>query len=513
MGVKLLIPVMVFFLSGMVHADAVQVRMLVMPAEALFEPAPDLQARLLLFPRKKAGAFTVKTESMAGRIKDPAEQDKLVDLLKKTADAAIAKRYSRAARFARKAARRFSRNPDALYAAALVDLQAGRTASAISRLRNALKRNTRFAAARIALGMAYMVSGNTSRAFAELSKAPRENADVLTCLGSLRFARQATAGRQDITAALDRRSDAPLANYLAGAMALLDGKLDEASYRFRIYLKTDSDNPVVNMHEAYVLVRQRKFQMARPMLRFFSRLDNASAYAARAAVLWSGNEQSAAATAARKALARSRAEPVALWINGAFLVNSGKARQAVQYLRQAVAAMPGDAYARFYHGLAMLEKGRYQAALMDIRKAEELLAGDKSPREFSRGMGIALNRNRQPLKAVRYLRRAAILEPGRFDVHYELGIALLAAGQIDSAIRAFAGAVRINPRHADSHFRLGYLYLHKKGWTKEAVKELEKAVKYDPKKKQYWQQLSKAYRKKGLRAASKKAHDRAMKLR
>ncbi|MDP2941545.1 MAG: tetratricopeptide repeat protein [Candidatus Omnitrophota bacterium] len=80
----------------------------------------------------------------------------------------------------------------------------------------------------------------------------------------------------------------------------------------------------------------------------------------------------------------------------------------------------------------------------------------------------------------RFWRQTLKVSPQSPKAHNNMGDVYYQEGDIDSAIREFKKAIEIRPDFADAYFNLGNIYYYIKGDAREAVRNLQLAINYNP---------------------------------
>jgi Flp pilus assembly protein TadD len=167
-----------------------------------------------------------------------------------------------------------------------------------------------------------------------------------------------------------------------------------------------------------------------------------------------------------------------LYQKGVAAGQKGNAKGAAEFLSQAVAADPTFA-------LALSELGTQYMKLLQWDKAAEafeaLLKLKSSDTAGHLNLGIALFNQKKYEDAETHLRTSLKLNSAGPSAHYYLGLTLVSAKQYQEATTEFELAIRNGGENlAQAHRYLGGLYMsaHR---NKDALDELEKYLKLEPK--------------------------------
>jgi Flp pilus assembly protein TadD len=161
---------------------------------------------------------------------------------------------------------------------------------------------------------------------------------------------------------------------------------------------------------------------------------------------------------------------------GAFLVETGRAADAVPVLLKAVAVDPSYAAPHFNLGLAYRETGEQRAALEELTTAVRLRPDYA---EAHSALGVMLRNLGRPADALQYLREAARLLPQSAEAHSNLGLALMETGEPNQAIIEHRRAIALAPDTPSPHNNLG-VALQQAGDAQQAVAEYRKALLIKP---------------------------------
>jgi len=161
---------------------------------------------------------------------------------------------------------------------------------------------------------------------------------------------------------------------------------------------------------------------------------------------------------------------------GAFLVQNGRAADAVPVLLKAVAVDPVYAEPHFNLGLAYRDTGKPQAAVEELTKAVGLRPDYP---EAHSALGVMLRSLGRPAEALQHLREAARLLPQSAEAHSNLGLALMEAGQPNEAIIEHRRAMALAPATPNPHNNLA-VALQQTGDLPQAIAEYRKALLIKP---------------------------------
>ncbi|HEY3041211.1 MAG TPA: tetratricopeptide repeat protein [Pyrinomonadaceae bacterium] len=183
--------------------------------------------------------------------------------------------------------------------------------------------------------------------------------------------------------------------------------------------------------------------------------------------------------------AKLAAEASAHLEKGRQLLNSGKANEAIEELSKAASLDRTLAEARTLLGVAYESKGLHDLAMKSFSAAVE--AQNNNPQHLN-NLGYALYVNGDYEAATKYLKRAVKLAPDNARIWNNLGLAQCERGKFDDAFKSFAHAVGEYKSRLTIAARL-----QKEGFTKDAIKHLEKARALKPNSPEVLAQLVKLY--------------------
>ena len=177
----------------------------------------------------------------------------------------------------------------------------------------------------------------------------------------------------------------------------------------------------------------------------------------------------------QQALARGYSDPMADYLLGDALLESGRAADAVPYLKRAFdssADLPAGGLA---YPKALQSAGESAEALAALHSAR-LPAND--PDAWTMAGRIAVDAGR-PADAEPFFARAAVIAPQDAAVRQQHGLNLLVLDRIPEAAQELAQAARLDPRDPDTLSRLAYCEL-KLGRARDAKAHASAALALDP---------------------------------
>jgi tetratricopeptide (TPR) repeat protein len=210
--------------------------------------------------------------------------------------------------------------------------------------------------------------------------------------------------------------------------------------------------------------------------------------------------------------------------------------EAYALLRHALAVAPRDVDVLYYFGIvtshvAMGELDRLYRLAPDGARVHQLMAESlkirdnlaeaaaeyelalrASPNLLEALIGLAEIRREESKcdEAIAVYRRAQVVRP-TYEAAYGLGVCFAVENRHAEAVDEFRGALKSDPRSAAAHFALGSSLLHL-GETTTAIRELERAVALEPRLRQGYYLLGRAYGALGMREQSRQALARADEL-
>ena len=157
---------------------------------------------------------------------------------------------------------------------------------------------------------------------------------------------------------------------------------------------------------------------------------------------------------------------------GRALLNSHDLNGAIAELSAAASANPKLSEASTLLGIAYWRKGLRDLAAKSLEAAVE---ADKNNPQNLNNLGFLFYENGDYEKATKYLKRAAKLAPNDARIWNNLGLAQFEREHFDDAYESFAHAQGELKGHLNVAARLEH-----KGFTKKAIKHLEKALALQP---------------------------------
>jgi predicted O-linked N-acetylglucosamine transferase (SPINDLY family) len=161
---------------------------------------------------------------------------------------------------------------------------------------------------------------------------------------------------------------------------------------------------------------------------------------------------------------------------GVLSLQTGNAREALDFLQRAVAIQPADALYHFSLGQTLSILNRHDQAIAAFTQALQLRP--QFPDAWS-ALGTALHGKMRLNEAIGAYRQALAQQPGHFDAAQNLGNALCAIGRLDEAIVMLRQSAARRPDFAVTHNNLA-VALQKKGQLPEAAAALRKALDLKP---------------------------------
>lgn len=182
------------------------------------------------------------------------------------------------------------------------------------------------------------------------------------------------------------------------------------------------------------------------------------------------------------------------WLNlTGELMEASRYAEAVAGVQQGLASNPKSYALHLRLGAALMAAGRYPEAEAVFR--ELVTAGDPLPTSYV-GLAQVLLRLGRAQEAVAELSAAGQKLGPNFLISYFLGLSLEHAGKPSAALAAFQEAAQRNPASAEAHIGIGKMELAS-GHPKEAIPQLQQALRLDANNRQARRLLSAAYRRTG----------------
>jgi Flp pilus assembly protein TadD len=171
-----------------------------------------------------------------------------------------------------------------------------------------------------------------------------------------------------------------------------------------------------------------------------------------------------------------QAHASANFLEGNFLVNQGRPKEAIKFFQKALTLESGSA--GFHFGLA---SAYYQTKQPDeaILQCQKSLAIDPDNADAHNNLGKSLRQTGQVNEMITHFQRAVEIKPDFAAAHNNLGCVLFQTGRINEAITHFQRAVEIEPDYAEAHNNLG-LSLFRAGRVNEAIAHFQRALEIRP---------------------------------
>lgn len=161
---------------------------------------------------------------------------------------------------------------------------------------------------------------------------------------------------------------------------------------------------------------------------------------------------------------------------GNFLVQIGRAQDAVVEFRRAIAVRSDFSEAYDNLGSIFLQAGRTAEAVEDFQKA---LKFKPDSVDAHNNLGNALLDLGRPADAIAEYEAALRLKPDSAFMHYNLGNVYVQSGRLADAAAQYEAAVRLRPAFAVAHYNLSAVLL-RLGQRDQALAEYGEAVRLDP---------------------------------
>jgi tetratricopeptide (TPR) repeat protein len=310
----------------------------------------------------------------------------------------------------------------------------------------------------------------------------------------------ATRAADELRAAIREKPDSATSHFALGTLLESQRKLAPAATEFGTVLKIDPDFPGATVNLAQVMVEQGNSPAAIALLE--------KAVARFAASSRSGSQTPV--PAGQKA-GREEDQTVPLTVAlGLAYAQTGQPAKAIGTLVQLVASHPDSSEAHF--GMGMVRAGaqppELDAAVAEFRKSLEL---DAEKNEARLALGRALIAQEKFAEAVASLKDYVERQPLDFQGYYAAGLAYKGLKQWEPAIELFQRAARLNPGSYDAHYQLG-LALAESSQTDRAVRELKAAEKLRPSAPEVHDQLARILAKSGQKELAAQEHSQFVAL-
>jgi tetratricopeptide (TPR) repeat protein len=168
--------------------------------------------------------------------------------------------------------------------------------------------------------------------------------------------------------------------------------------------------------------------------------------------------------------------------------------EAKAELIQALELDPGNVPARFYLANLYLELGRAAKARDELETALAKLPGLP---QFLALLGEAERQLKNPRRSVELTRQALHADESFAQARYYLALALFDLGQRDDAIQELERVVRSDPKVVEPYLSLGTTYIEA-GRLDDALATLRQGVRIDASRPDLRIQLARTYRLKGM---------------
>jgi tetratricopeptide (TPR) repeat protein len=165
-----------------------------------------------------------------------------------------------------------------------------------------------------------------------------------------------------------------------------------------------------------------------------------------------------------------------LYLAGVVALQSGRLKQAYDFITRAVAVHPFSPCLQNILGLVLTEMGKFEIAVEAFQTA---ILIDPHYGEAYCNLGNTLKALGKIKSAIKQYGSAVRLKPQWAEAHYNMAIAHQALGQIDDAMACYQKAIKLNPGFLDAYINLGVIY-QEKGELNRAMTCHQTALKLDP---------------------------------
>jgi len=279
-----------------------------------------------------------------------------------------------------------------------------------------------------------------------------------------------------------------------GVISVQRGDLQEAISNFEIAAAWKPDLPGLDRNWGIVSFKAGQFdKAAAPLERHLKTSPNDDLVRRMLGSIYYFTRDYKRAVATLSPLERKFGQDMELaYFFGVSLVQIQARERAVAFFGQLSDRNPQDAQARFYSGQGFVLLLDYPRALKEFSSVSTL---DPQMKQVHYNAGQVLIRMNRMDEAEKEFRLELQLDPTDAFSKYDLAFTMLERNiQTDEVVRLLNEAIDARPDYADAHYQLGKLYIGK-GDIDTAIRELETAVRSDPKKDYIHYQLSIAYRK------------------
>jgi tetratricopeptide (TPR) repeat protein len=205
-------------------------------------------------------------------------------------------------------------------------------------------------------------------------------------------------------------------------------------------------------------------------------------------------------------LAMAAAHAQANFYTGNWLVNNGRAGEAVSYFRAALAVEPGSGPFHYCYGNSLYRTGHFDEALFQYQRAVQI---QPNYVEAHNDLALVLLQVGRLNDAIGHLQTAAEIQPTG-AAYVKLGGALASAGRLEEAAVQLQKAVQIQPNYVEAHHDLG-LVLLQLGQVSDAIGQFQIVVQTQPTGEAYYN-LGYAYRKNRMAAEAVASLQKALEL-
>jgi len=207
--------------------------------------------------------------------------------------------------------------------------------------------------------------------------------------------------------------------------------------------------------------------------------NNAKAHLNLALLLNREGQQGASITEFREAIRLDADLAEARRQLAAILMAQQKWSEVVEQCRAILKREPDDGGTRYMLGQALMRDQQTEEGQKELKMAQEVRKRRQQMQEAEelQGEGVRELNAGKPADAVKALSRAVGLDSSSAN-HMYLGVALAATGDVKAGLRELETAVRLDPKNARAHVNLGSVYLQS-GQEFLAKGEFERALEAD----------------------------------
>lgn len=368
---------------------------------------------------------------------------------------------------------------DTFYKLGTVSLAIGDAATAVTRLRQAVKLRAAFPAASAALGIALLQTDEFAGAREALKKGTSVGPEIYVYLGTANEGLgDNTAAIENYKAALAQQPELFAAELSLGRVLLSEGQAAEAVKHLQRAVQSDPQKAQAQLYLALSLIatgQKESAVTAAKLAKSSGASESAGFHDALGDVFQSLDHQIEALQSFQRAASLDPNKEDYIRHLAAAQRKAEDSAGAIATLQSGIAHLPASARLHYLLGVTLMNRGTSAEALEPLRKAAEL---EPNNPDYQQSLGLCWAELEKDDEAMTSFRRALSLDANHTAAYLQIGMLQLKAGVTEQAEGSFKKALSVDANYAPAYFRLGKIYYDRND-DAQALKFLEKTRELD----------------------------------